>query len=133
VAGAIVVSAHLRGALPRSVVGLVAEASIAPIVVAVALPVVQRMGGWRQALGLDPPGRTDIKTIAGWIGLQFATRLGIAYLLVILVPALRHHTVSNVPPLHGVPMAAVILTGISAIVIAPIVEEAAFRGVMLRD
>ena len=116
----------------RAGLSLAAETVIALIAVAVVVPLVRRTGGWRAAVGLDGFRRSDIKTTSAWFGFQVATRMSVAYLLIICVPPLRHQHVSNLTGLAHASAAAIVLLLIAAVVIAPFAEELLMRGVVLR-
>lgn len=116
----------------RGVLSLVAESLIAVAAVVAAVPLVRRNGGWRAAVGLDGWRRGDLKTTSAWFGFQVATRMSVAYLLVIFVPPLRHQHVSNLTGLAHASVTAVVLLVIAAVVIAPFAEELLMRGIVLR-
>jgi len=116
----------------RAWLSLAAESLIALAAVAVSVPLVRRTGGWRAAVGLDGFRRSDIKTTSAWFGFQVATRMSVAYLLVIFVPPLRHQHVSNLTGLAHASATAVVLLIIAAVVIAPLSEELLMRGIVLR-
>ena len=116
----------------RAVLSLAGESLIALVTVAAAVPLVRRTGGWRAAVGLDGLRRSDAKTIPAWFGFQVATRMSVAYLLIIFVPPLRHQHVSNLTGLAHASAAAIVLLLIAAVVIAPFAEELLMRGIVLR-
>ena len=116
----------------RAGLSLAAELVIGLIAVAAAVPLVRRTGGWRAAVGLDGFRRGDIKTTSAWFGFQVATRMSVAYLLIIFVPPLRHQHVSNLTGLAHASVAAIAMLLFAAVVIAPVAEELLMRGIVLR-
>jgi membrane protease YdiL (CAAX protease family) len=115
----------------RAGLTVAAEAAMAVVAVMAARPLAGRRG-WRAAVGLDGFRRGDVKTTAAWFGLQVATRLSVVYLLIICVPQLRHHRVSNLTGLAHASPVAVVLLAVAAVCIAPFAEELIMRGFVLR-
>ena len=109
---------------------LAGELLLGAVVVIAARPLAVRYGGWRLALGLDPPVRGDGKRVLIWLLAQFGVRFCVALVLAIAVPDLPH--VGNLTGARtlGVPGMAMLLA--AGVLVAPIVEEIAFRGVLLR-
>ena len=114
----------------RAAYGLVGELVFAGIVVVVALPVVRRMGGWAQAVGLDPPRTGDASTVLKWFFAQFGARLCVGIVIAVAAPHL--HPVGNAAGVDKLESTGRALVLISAVVVAPLMEEIAFRGLMLR-
>ena len=129
---ALIVLGRPASSTTRAVLSLVGESLIALVAVAATMPLVRRTGGWRAAVGLDALRRRDAKTIPAWFGFQVATRMSVAYLLIIFIPPLRHQHVSNLTGLAHASVAAVVLLLIAAVVIAPFAEELLMRGLVLR-
>lgn len=116
----------------RGALSLVGESLIALAAVTAAIPVVRRAGGWRASLGVDLFRRGDIKTTSAWFGLQVATRMAVAYVLIICIPPLRHQRVSNLTGLSHASVPAIVMLAIAAVLIAPFAEELLMRGLVLR-
>jgi membrane protease YdiL (CAAX protease family) len=115
----------------RAALSVTAEALIAVAALVAAFPLAGRVG-WRRAVGLDAPSRGDVRMTSAWFGFQLATRMSVAYLLVICLPPLRHQRISNLTGLaHASPL-AVALLAIAAVCIAPVAEELMMRGLVLR-
>lgn len=110
--------------------GLVGELVFGGIVLAVARPVAARVGGWTAAFGLDPPRAGDLRTVVKWFFVQFGARIAVAVVLAIAVPHL--HAVGNVTGVDKLHVIGRALVLVAAVVVAPVVEEVAFRGIMLR-
>lgn len=91
-----------------------------------------RYGGWRQAFGLAPPGRRDVPIIVRWSLLQLGARVGAIALLAALLPSLAEPHGGNVEGLSDLTVLGTVLFGVSAVVVAPILEETVFRGIILR-
>lgn len=118
--------------VPASLATLVGESMLGGLVYWVGRPIARQSGGWAQALGLGPPVRRDLGLIASWVGVQLVARYGAAVLLAVLIPALRRHPVSNTGVLHHQGTAGIVLFAVAIVVVAPIVEETQFRGIVLR-
>jgi membrane protease YdiL (CAAX protease family) len=114
----------------RAAYGLVGEVTFAAIVVVVALPVVRRMGGWTQTVGLDPPRTGDAWSVVRWFFAQFGARICVGIVIAIAAPHV--HPVGNAAGVDKLQSTGRVLVLISAVAIAPLVEEIAFRGLMLR-
>jgi membrane protease YdiL (CAAX protease family) len=102
------------------------------VVFAVALPIARRNGGWGKALGLTRPTGADSGPFFATTGIQLGLRFFLGIVLVLLVPALRHEHVSNLTGVGQLGPVGIVMLVIAACIVAPIVEELAFRGVMLR-
>ena len=92
---------------------------------------VEQHGGWRAALGFTLPSVRDVPHVMGWLTLQLAAR---AALLTVLASAVRPrfaigYSDGAVPVMGG---RATLLMLLGAVVVAPVMEEVAFRGVLLR-
>jgi membrane protease YdiL (CAAX protease family) len=114
----------------RGAYGLIGELVFAGIVLAVARPVVTRMGGWSRAIGLDPPRAGDTGTVVKWFFAQFGARIAVGIVLVNVAPHL--HPVGNAAGVDKLQTTGRLLVLISAVAVAPLMEEIAFRGLMLR-
>lgn len=114
----------------RAAYGFIGELVFAGIVIAVALPVVRRMGGWMPAIGLDPPRAGDAGTVVKWSFAQFGARLCVGIVLVSVAPHI--HPVGNAAGVDKLQTTGRVLVLLSAVVVAPVMEEIAFRGLMLR-
>jgi membrane protease YdiL (CAAX protease family) len=121
-----------RGTTGRAALSLIAELLVGAAAIGAAVPVVRRVGGWRSALGFDRPRRGDAKTTAAWFGIQVATRMSVAYLLIICVPPLRHQHISNLTGLSGLSAPGLVMVFGAAVVVAPVAEELMMRGLVLR-
>jgi membrane protease YdiL (CAAX protease family) len=135
VVGVLVPVVIVVGNLPRhgdavGAYGLVAELLFGAAVVAVASPVARRYGGWGPAFGLAKPVRSDLKRVLGWLCLQIGARAGLAILLSIVVPDLP--SAGNLTEVDELGPAGGAMLLAAAVVVAPILEEVAFRGLMLR-
>ena len=114
----------------RGAYGLVGELVFGAIVLAVGAPVAKSLGGWGRAIGLDRPRHEDVGVVVKWFFAQFGARFLVAIVLTAAAPHL--HPVGNaagVDKLHGTGRVMVL---IAAVLVAPVMEEIAFRGLMLR-
>ncbi len=112
---------------------VVGEAALAIPVVMYARRAVRAAGGWGAGLGLTAPRWRDVPIAIGWVVVQFIARFAAGIVLLGLVPAARHERVSNVPTLTDKPWTVLAPLIVAVVVFAPIVEELAFRGFMLRS
>jgi membrane protease YdiL (CAAX protease family) len=118
--------------LTDSIATLVGESGIGVAVLLAGRKAARQSGGWRAALGWSLPRLRDAWVALRWLLLQYGVRVVLGVLLALLIPALRHETVSNTGPVKvatGLPLALLL---ISAVLVAPVVEEFAFRGLILR-
>lgn len=99
--------------------------------VLVGRPIAALGGGWLASFGLGPPRWMDWPVAVAAAGVQFLARILVALLLLGLIPALRGADASNldVDGLGGPGLGA---TALVVVVVAPIVEEILFRGLILR-
>jgi membrane protease YdiL (CAAX protease family) len=109
---------------------LVGEVLLGVAVVAASRPLVRTHGGWSRALGLAAPERSDGRRVLAWLGIQLGVRAGITLLLHVVAPDLPSAANLNDAGSLGPAGAALLLA--AAVVIAPAIEELAFRGVLLR-
>ncbi len=109
------------------------EGLLAIPVVVYARRAVHAAGGWGAGLGLTPPRWSDLPIAIGWVIVQFIARFAAGLVLLGLLPAARHERVSNVPTLADKPWTVLLPLIVAVVVFAPIVEELAFRGFMLRS
>jgi membrane protease YdiL (CAAX protease family) len=100
--------------------------------VLVGRPVARAYGGWRAAFGFDLPRRGDLRTVLRWLGVQVASRLGLLVVLTAVSPSLSESHGGNTEDLPNLPPVALVLAGVAAVLLAPVAEELAFRGVLLR-
>ena len=109
---------------------LIGELLLGAVVVLAVRPLARRHGGWAAAVGLTGPVRGDGKRIALWFLAQLGVRFCVAVVLAIVVPDLPH--VGNLTGTKqlGAPGIAMLL--VAGAVVAPVVEEIAFRGALLR-
>jgi uncharacterized protein len=88
-----------------------------------------RYGGWRAAFGLDLPRAGDVGTVLGWTFLQLGSRLA---LLVALPESWSDSHGGNTEGISDLTTAGLVLTAVASVLVAPVVEELGFRGVVLR-
>jgi membrane protease YdiL (CAAX protease family) len=129
--GTVVGTIGLHGWL-LSWANVVGELLLAVPVLICARPAVEASGGWGPAFGFGRPQWRDIPLAIGWTLLQFIARILVSIALLRLLPAAQHERVSNVPSLADRPLTVLVPLIVAVVVMAPIVEELAFRGVMLR-
>jgi membrane protease YdiL (CAAX protease family) len=91
----------------------------------------EQHGSWRAAFGFSLPGVSDVPHVVGWLAVQLAAR---AALLTVLAAAVSPRYAIGFAE-GGVPVMgsrATLLMLLGAVVVAPVMEEVAFRGVLLR-
>ncbi|MDQ1496201.1 MAG: protease family protein, partial [Actinomycetota bacterium] len=128
--GAVVQALGLHG-WQESWATVLAEVVLAAPVVLYARPIVAASGGWGPALGLTGVRWRDVPLAIAWTLVQFGARIAASAVLLALLPAARHERVSNVPTLGNKPLTELLPLIVAIVVMAPIVEELAFRGLML--
>lgn len=113
---------------------LVALASL--VLCALAALAVRRparqSGGVGRALGFGLPGWRDVPLVLGWSLLLFVAQAAVSVAVGLLVPALRGVPADNTSFLRDAPVAELLLLGFAAVVVAPVVEELLFRGLLLQ-
>ena len=132
IAVALAVFGLSHGADARAGYSLFGEAVFGVGVFACAWPVARRAGGWNATFGLTAPEHGQGRTIAKWVGLQFAIRIALGVLLLSAVPYLRHRQLGNLTGIGDLHVGGAALLLLAAVLLAPVVEELAFRGALLR-
>jgi membrane protease YdiL (CAAX protease family) len=94
-------------------------------------PVARRAGGWRAAIGLDWVRTGDWLPWLIGVGLSLAGRIGVGVLSLVLTNGRANREAQNIH-VTSPTAAQVLFLGLLAVVIAPVVEEIAFRGLLLR-
>jgi membrane protease YdiL (CAAX protease family) len=94
--------------------------------------VAQRYGGWGATFGLRRPIAKDIGYIASGIGVAFVARIVVAVLANGLTNGRAGRESSNLPRVHTSSVAVDVLLVVLVVVLAPVVEEIIFRGLLLR-
>jgi membrane protease YdiL (CAAX protease family) len=112
-------------------VNLGAEAVVLTGLYLCGRPVARRAGGWRAAIGLDRVrGRDWLPWLIG-VALCFAGRIGVGVLFLVLTDGRANREAQNIHVTSPTAAQIALLIAV-AVVIAPIVEEIAFRGLLLR-
>lgn len=120
------------GQLGGAIASLVAELLLAAITVAAVRPLVAEQGGWRAALGWSRPTFGDAGRGIGWFVVQKICQAVLLIVLIALIPHLSARQYSNTIGLNHLSPLALALFGVAAVIVAPVVEETQFRGVLLR-
>jgi uncharacterized protein len=118
--------------VPGLVGTAVATLALTTFAVLLARPPALQSGGVGRALGLGPPVPSDVGRVLGWSFLLLVVQVVTVSLLVQLVPALRGASPDNIGFVRDEPGASVVVLAVLAVVVAPVVEELLFRGVVLR-
>nr|WP_231126256.1 CPBP family intramembrane glutamic endopeptidase [Motilibacter aurantiacus] len=88
----------------------------------------RRAGGTASAIGLDRPRWRDLPRAVGWLAAAYA----VSVVLVLTVYALGGAPGRNVGDLADSPAWALVAFVVLSVVVAPLVEETLFRGLLLR-
>jgi membrane protease YdiL (CAAX protease family) len=94
-------------------------------------PVAARSGGWRAAIGLDVLRRGDWVPWLIGLALSLAGRIGVGVLFLVLTNGRANRQAQNIH-LSSPTAAQIAFLFVLAVVIAPVIEEIAFRGLLLR-
>lgn len=92
----------------------------------------RQSGGLERALGLDLPLWSDTGRVLRWSLLLLLAQSAVIVLARLLVPALRDVPVDNASFLREQGPYALVLLALAAVLVAPVLEELLFRGVVLR-
>jgi len=92
----------------------------------------RQSGGLERALGFGLPRWSDTGTVLRWSLLLFVLQGVVSVLVGLVVPALRGVAPDNTSFLVGLPVAELLLVAFAAVVVAPVVEELLFRGLLLQ-
>ncbi len=120
-----------RALLAMTVVGL-GELLVVVAMRVFAAPLVRGAGGWRTTLGLRWITERDWAPWAIGLGLLFATRIVVNIVATVATHGDAIRQAQNLPAKETSP-AALIALGVYAVLIAPVIEETLFRGVLLRS
>jgi membrane protease YdiL (CAAX protease family) len=92
----------------------------------------RQSGGAERALGFDLPLWRDAGQVLRWSLLLLLAQAGAVALAGALVPALSGLPADNASFLRDQPPAALVALVVAAVLVAPVLEELLFRGVVLR-
>lgn len=117
---------------PDAVAIAVATALLGAAAVLVARRPARQSGGVERALGFDQPLWSDAGRLLWWsLGLLLLQGLSLVALQA-AIPSLRDVPVENTDFLRDLPPVALVALVVAAVLIAPVVEELLFRGVVLQ-
>lgn len=123
----------VHAGMPRGDASLAGEVTIGIATYLCCRPLLRAAGDRWRGFGVAAPRWRDVALAARWFFAQMVVRCGVVIVAVAAIPALRHgQRVSNLNGLHNLSTAQVVLVAIGAVVVAPVVEEIAFRGLWLR-
>jgi membrane protease YdiL (CAAX protease family) len=118
-----------RGLLEIAVVlELAATVATGWLALRFAEPIRDAFGGWAAALGWSSPRWRDLPLGLAWMLLQLFVR-GV---ILVVLPHSVVTSASNTRDLSSYPVVELIGFAVSAVLLAPLVEETVFRGVLLR-
>lgn len=109
-----------------------ANAALAALAVLAGRRPARQSGGWTSALGLTLPEWSDVGRILGWTVLLVLGQGLLVALLQAAVPALRGAVADNASFLAREPLGTLVAYAVAAVLVAPVVEELLFRGLVLR-
>lgn len=118
--------------VPGALATALATAVLAALTLVVSRRPARQSGGARRALGFDLPRGADTGRIIGWAALLLVAQVAALSALTALVPGLRDVPVDNVGFLREERLATVLVVGVAAVIVAPVLEELLFRGLVLR-
>ncbi|HEX5268558.1 MAG TPA: type II CAAX endopeptidase family protein [Acidimicrobiales bacterium] len=111
---------------------LLGESSLGVFVWLVGRRYARARGGWGPAFGLSRPRLADALPAAGFFVLQMVARIIVGAILIAALHGLTAQSASNVPRLQGFPVGLFVEYLLAAVIVAPLVEETQFRGLILR-
>jgi membrane protease YdiL (CAAX protease family) len=111
---------------------VVATALLGMAAALVARRPAARSGGAQRALGLELPAWSDAGTVLGWSLLLLLAQGAALVAVAAAVPALRGVPADNASFLRAAEPAALVVLAVAAVLVAPVLEELLFRGVILR-
>jgi membrane protease YdiL (CAAX protease family) len=117
--------------VPGPVATGLATALLAALTVLLGRRAARQSGGWQRALGLDLPEWSDSRRVVLWALLLLVAQYAVVLTLVQL-PALSGAQADNSSFLRDEPLASLLAYAVLAAVIAPVLEELLFRGLVLR-
>ena len=118
--------------VPAAVSAAVASLLLGVGAVLVARRPARQSGGVDRALGFGLPQWSDAPRVVGWTLLLTLVQ-GLALVaLSAAVPALRGVPADNASFLRDQPLVSLVVLAVAAVLVAPVLEELLFRGVVLR-
>jgi membrane protease YdiL (CAAX protease family) len=96
-----------------------------------ARDIAARNGGWGPAFGIRRPARHDISYTAAGVGIAFAARLVVAIVASSVTHGNAGQQSQNIR-LHTTSVPVDVLLVVIVVVLAPVLEEIIFRGLLLR-
>ena len=118
--------------VPDAAALALATALLSGVALLVARRPVRQSGGAERALGLDLPLWSDTRRVLGWTVLLLIAQSAAVALAPLVVPQLEGAPADNASFLRGQPPLALVVLVLAAVLVAPVVEELLFRGVVLR-
>ena len=118
--------------VPDAVAIAVATVLLGGVAVLVARRPARQSGGVERALGFDLPLWSDVGRLVWWsLGLLLLQAVAVVAVQA-AVPALRDVPVENTEFLRDVPPVGLVVLVVAAVLVAPVLEELLFRGVVLQ-
>lgn len=127
----VVVSGLPRHGDPLAAYSLVGELLLGVLVFWAGRRVARPSGGWTAAIGLQAPEQSDGRAVAAWSGIQLGVKFALGIVLVALIPWMRHHQGGNLTGTQQLGAGGIAMLVAGAVLVAPVVEEIAFRGILL--
>jgi membrane protease YdiL (CAAX protease family) len=132
-AGMITLYFYASDVIGATAANSVGEASIGLAVVLAGRKAAKQSGGWRKALGWDLPKLTDVWLALRWFGIQMLGSIAAGlFFYLVLMPFGGSPNESNVDLSANDSVVRIVVGALTAVVMAPIVEEFLFRGLVLR-
>jgi hypothetical protein len=119
------------GFIETIVLNVLAYSALGSVVWFAGRDIAARYGGWGPAFGLYRPSRRDIGYIASGIGVSFVCRVVVAVIANGLTNGRAGQQSQNLR-LHTASVPVDILLVVVVVLLAPVIEEIIFRGLLLR-
>lgn len=120
------------GGFGAAVLSLAGEVGLGVITYLAVRPVLAAYSGAASVIGWAPPRIGDPGRGLAWFVLQKIVQVLLLVALTVAIPHLSAGQYSNTLGVTRLSPAALAVFGVAAVVIAPLVEETQFRGVLLR-
>jgi membrane protease YdiL (CAAX protease family) len=117
--------------VPGPVASGAATVLLAALAVLLGRRAARQSGGWERALGLDLPEWSDSRRVLGWSPLLLLVQ-SVVVLALVQLPALSGAQADNSSFLREEPLGSLLAYAFLAAVVAPVLEELLFRGLVLR-
>jgi membrane protease YdiL (CAAX protease family) len=112
--------------------GLLGEGSIGVAAFLAGRSVVRQRGSWRAAFGWSLPRWNETGLITRWVGWQYVAQFIAGLVMIAIFPPVRGESPSNTDFLDDLGWWGLVIAVPTTVLLAPVVEELFFRGLLLR-